>query len=343
MKLIIQIPCLNEERTLPITLADLPKAIPGVDQIEVLVIDDGSSDRTVQVAREHGVDHIVRLTGRKGLATAFKTGLDVAAKLGADIIVNTDGDNQYSGACIPDLIKPILDGRADMVIGDRQVENVGHFSFIKKKLQRLGSWVVRQLSGTDIADTTSGFRAYSRDAALRVNVVSRFTYTLETIIQAGKKNIAITHVPVQTNGKLRESRLFRSIPSYIGRSISTIFRIYTMYEPLRIFSLIGTIIFVAGLIRPVIFVYDYFVTGGAGHIQSLILSAVLMMVGFLFFMMGVLADLISGHRQLTEETLYRIKKLELNALHDRNGHADDADGIELWVRNKKLLVKNSES
>lgn len=317
MKLIIQIPCLNEEKTLPQTLRDLPRSIPGVDVIETLVIDDGSSDRTVQVAREHGVNHIVRLTNRKGLAEAFMSGLDAALKLGADIIVNTDGDNQYRGDCIPDLIVPILEGRADMVIGDRQVETIEHFSIVKKKLQKLGSWVVRQVSGTDVPDTTSGFRAYSKEAALRVNVISRFTYTLETIIQAGKKNIAVTHVPIRTNSKLRESRLFTSIPAYVGRSLGTIFRIYTMYEPLRMFSLIGILFAVAGAIRPVLFVYDYLMTGGKGHVQSLILSAVLLMLGFLFHLIGVVADLIAGHRRLTEDTLYRVKKLELSILNLR--------------------------
>jgi len=315
VKLIIQIPCLNEEKTLPITLADLPKSIPGVDVIETLVIDDGSTDRTVEVAREHGVNHIVRLTNRKGLAEAFMTGIDACLKLGADIIVNTDGDNQYKGKYIAELIKPILEGKADMVIGDRQVDNVPHFSPLKKKLQKLGSWVVRQVSGTDVPDATSGFRAYSREAALRLNVISKFTYTLETIIQAGKNNIAVTHVPVETNEKLRESRLFGSIPAYLKRSIGTIFRIYTMYEPLRVFSIVGGLVFFMGFLISVRFLYFYFfVDGGAGHIQSLILSAVLMLLGFQIGVLGVLADLIAGHRRLTEDTLYRVKKLELSLL-----------------------------
>ncbi len=342
MKLIIQIPCLNEEETLPVTLADLPKSIPGVDVIETLVIDDGSTDRTVEVAREHGVNHIVRLTNRKGLAEAFMTGIDACLKLGADIIVNTDGDNQYQGKYIPDLIRPILEGRADVVIGDRQVEKISHFSPLKKKLQKLGSWVVRQVSGTDIPDATSGFRAYSREAALRLNVISRFTYTVETIIQAGKNNIAIEHVPVETNEKLRESRLFRSIPAYLKRSIGTIFRIYTMYEPLKVFSYVGGVVFSMGMLLSLRFLYFYFTGNGGGHIQSLILSAVLMLLGFQIIVMGFVADLIAGHRRLTEDTLYRVKKLELSLmdLHSvQNGktqkRASKAKGRKTGARGKK--------
>jgi glycosyltransferase involved in cell wall biosynthesis len=315
VKLIIQIPCLNEEKTLPVTLADLPKKIGGVDEIETLIIDDGSTDRTVEVARRHGVNHIVRLTNRKGLAEAFMAGLDASLKLGADIIVNTDGDNQYRGVDVARLIAPILDGKADMVVGDRQVERVVHFSPIKKKLQKLGSWVVRHVSGTDVPDATSGFRAYSREAALRLNIISRFTYTLETIIQAGKKNIALSHVKVATNGKLRESRLFTSIPSYIKRSISTILRIYTMYEPLKTFVKIGALIFSAGFLVSLRFLwYYFFVDGGGGHIQSLILSAVLMLVGFQVGLIGLVADLISGNRRLIEDCLYRVKKIEMDTL-----------------------------
>lgn len=314
VKLIIQIPCLNEEETLPQTLRELPRQIDGVDIIETLIIDDGSSDRTVQVARELGVDHVVRHTTNKGLAAAFMSGLDAGIKLGADVIVNTDGDNQYDGKSIAALIKPILTGCADMVVGNRQIDSISHFSFVKKRLQEMGSWVVRHVSGTDIPDTTSGFRAFSRDAALRLNVVSGFTYTLETIIQAGKSDIAITHVPISTNDKLRESRLFSSIPKYIKRSIATIFRIYMMYEPLRTFSFIGAVIFGAGLLVSLRFVYDYFTTGGAGHIQSLIFSAVLMLIGFQVGMFGLLADLIRANRRLIEDTQYRVKKVEIGSL-----------------------------
>ncbi len=319
MKLIIQIPCLNEEQTLPVTLAELPKKIDGVDEIETLVIDDGSSDGTVAVARKHGVNHIIRLTNRKGLAEAFMTGLDASLKLGADIIVNTDGDNQYRGSDVPRLILPILNGKADMVVGDRQVERIAHFSPLKKKLQKLGSWVVRHVSGTTVPDATSGFRAYTREAALRLNVISKFTYTLETIIQAGKKNIALDHVKVATNGKLRESRLFSSIPSYLKRSIGTILRIYTMYEPLRTFVTIGAFIFFTGFLVSLRFLYFYFfVDNGSGHIQSLILSAVLMIVGFQVGLIGLVADLITGNRRLIEDCLYRIKKVEMDTLSIRN-------------------------
>ncbi|OQX84827.1 glycosyl transferase [candidate division KSB1 bacterium 4484_87] len=312
MKLIIQIPCLNEEKTLPTTLSDLPKKIDGIDEIEVLIIDDGSTDKTVEVARQHGANHILKFTNNKGLAEAFNAGVDACLKLGADIIVNTDGDNQYRGEDIEKLIRPIVNGEADYVIGDRQVNGIPHFSLIKKKLQILGSWVVKHVSGTDIPDATSGFRALNREAALRLNVISKFSYTLETIIQAGKKNLALTHVPIRTNEKLRDSRLFRSIPSYVKRSILTIFRIYTMYEPLKTFSLIGGGIFGVGALVSLRFLYFYLMGNGGGHIQSLILSAVLMMIGFQVIMIGLVADLIGGTRQLIEDTLFRVKKIELS-------------------------------
>jgi glycosyltransferase involved in cell wall biosynthesis len=312
-KLIIQIPCYNEEKTLPVTLKNIPNKINGVEKVEILVIDDGSTDRTVEVAKENGVNHIVKLTNNKGLAEGFLTGLDACLRLGADIIVNTDGDNQYDGADIEKLIEPIVNARVDIVVGDRQVDRIPHFSPMKKKLQHLGSWVVRQVSGTDITDTTSGFRAFSREAALKINIVSRFSYTLETIIQAGKKNIAITHVPVGTNAKLRESRLFKSSYSYIKRSLATIVRIYTMYEPIKTFFLIGGTIFSGGLILSLRFLYFYLFTpyGGQGHIQSLILAAVLFIVGFQVMVIGLLSDIIAANRRLIEDTLYRVKKLEL--------------------------------
>ncbi|MDZ7372492.1 MAG: glycosyltransferase family 2 protein [candidate division KSB1 bacterium] len=330
MKLIIQIPCYNEEATLPITLAHLPREIPGVDEVEVLVIDDGSTDRTVEVARAHGVHHIVRLTNNKGLAEAFMAGLDASLRLGADIIVNTDADNQYNGRDIGRLIQPILEGKADMVIGDRQVDRVPHFSPLKKRLQKLGSWVVRQVSNTNVPDATSGFRALSREAAMRMNVVSRFTYTLETIIQAGKKNIALTSVPVSTNDKLRESRLFRSNWNYIKRSVSTIFRIYTMYEPLRTFAMIGGLLFASGVLIGVRFLYFYFTGRGEGHVQSLILAAILTIVGFQVGMIGLLADLIGSNRRLLEDALYRLKRLELNGLVSRT------DGEKTRARTSQL-------
>src|SRR5689334_8647954 len=247
MKLIIQIPCFNEEATLPQTLADLPRVVPGIDVVEWLVIDDGSTDRTLEVARDHGVDHVVRLTNNKGLASGFQAGLDASLKLGADIIVNTDADNQYYGGDIPKLVAPILAGDADMVVGDRQVQGIEHFSPLKKSLQRLGSWVVRRASATDVPDTTSGFRAYNREAAIQVQVVSNFTYTLETIIQAGKLLVAVDHVPIRTNPQTRPSRLFPSIWAYVRRNALSIFRIYSQYEPLRVFSGAAIILGLAAL------------------------------------------------------------------------------------------------
>jgi glycosyltransferase involved in cell wall biosynthesis len=311
MKLIIQLPCLNEEKTLPQTINDLPKEIPGVDEIETLIIDDGSTDRTIEVARELGVNHVIQFTHNKGLAEAFMAGLNASLQKGADIIVNTDGDNQYNGKDIAKLIDPILKGKADFVIGDRQVENIGHFSKIKIWLQKLGSWVVRKVSNTAVPDTTSGFRALNREAALQLTVISRFTYTLETIIQAGKKNLAVSHVPVATNEKLRDSRLFTSIPSYLKKSISTIFKIYTVYEPLKIFLLLGGFIFLLGALISLRFLYFYFTGNGAGHIQSLILGAVFYIIGFQIMVIGLVADLIGANRRIIENILYRVRKIEL--------------------------------
>lgn len=308
MRLIIQIPCYNEETTLPQTLADLPAQIDGVDQIEVLVIDDGSTDRTVEVAREHGVSHFVRFTQNKGLAKGFMAGLDACLQLGADIIINTDADNQYQGQDIPKLVQPILEGRADMVVGARPIEHIAHFSPIKKLLQRLGSAVVQQVSGTDVPDVTSGFRAFSREAALRLNVISDFTYTLETIIQAGKKNIAVTSVEIGTNEKLRESRLFSSIGQYLRKSIPTILRIYAAYEPLKVFFSMGLILFAAGFLIGLRFLYFYFSGDGGGHLQSLILCATLLLLGFEVMIIGLLADLIGANRRLLEDLLYRVRK-----------------------------------
>ncbi|MBN1466486.1 glycosyltransferase family 2 protein [candidate division KSB1 bacterium] len=310
MKLIIQIPCYNEEKTLPLTFSELPRQINGIDEIEYLIINDGSDDRTVEVARELGIHHVISFPKNKGLAKGFMAGLDASLRLGADIIVNTDADNQYAGADIEKLVEPILKGEAELVVGDRQTNGIHHFSWFKKRLQRWGSWVVRHVSDTSVPDATSGFRALSREAALQMNVVSEFTYTLETIIQAGKKNLAISHVPIRTNGKLRESRLFRGNWSYIKRSIGTIARIYTMYEPLRMFSFIGAILFGLGLLIGLRFVYFYITSGGAGHIQSLILTAVLLIVGFQVFVFGLMADMIGSNRRLIEDALYRLKKME---------------------------------
>ena len=312
-KLIIQIPCLNEAATLPATLADLPKSVPGVDVIETLVIDDGSRDGTADVARACGVDHVVRLTRNKGLAAAFSAGIDAALKQGADFIVNTDADNQYAGHEIARLVAPLLRGEADIVIGDRNIAELAHMSWQKRQLQRLGSWVVRQVSSTSVPDTTSGFRAYTREAALRMTIVSEFSYTLETIIQAGKKRMAIAHVPVETNPRTRESRLFDSIFGYIKRSAATIVRIYAMYEPLKIFSYIGAGIFGAGVLLALRFLYNYMTdfTGGGRYVQSLIISAVLMIVGFQVLLIGLVADVISANRKLLEDVVYRMRKLEI--------------------------------
>jgi len=311
MKLIVQIPCYNEEKTLPETVADIPRQIDGVDQVEILIIDDGSSDRTVEVAREIGVDHIVRHKTNRGLARTFRSGIDACLRLGADIIVNTDGDNQYAGQDIPKLIAPILAGEADVVVGDRQTERVAHFSESKKMLQRLGSSVVRRLSETTIPDAVSGFRAISRDAALQLNIISPFSYTIEMLIQAGKKHMAITSVPVGTNPKTRDSRLFKSIPKFIERSLTTMVRMYAMYQPLRVFFFMGMTLSIIGAIPVLRFLYYYLIGSGTGHIQSLILGGVLLMMGFITFLVGLVADLISFNRQLVEMTLERVRRIEL--------------------------------
>jgi glycosyltransferase involved in cell wall biosynthesis len=310
-KLIIQIPCLNEAETLPATLRDLPRSLPGIDRIEILVIDDGSRDGTAEVARANGVHHVVRFRRRKGLAAAFMAGIDAALKLGADFIVNTDADNQYVGEDIAKLIEPLVRGEADIVIGDRNIQALAEMSPQKKRLQRLGSWVVRQVSGTQVPDTTSGFRAYTREAALRMTIVSEFSYTLESIIQAGKRRMAIAHVPIRTNPRVRPSRLFDSIWSYLKASTATIVRIYAMYEPLKVFSYIGAAIFMLGAVLVVRFLSYYFTGTGLGHVQSLILSAVLMIVGFQVVLIGLVADVISGTRKLLEDVLYRVRRMEL--------------------------------
>jgi glycosyltransferase involved in cell wall biosynthesis len=320
MKLIIQIPCLNEAQTLPATLADLPVAIPGVDRIETLVIDDASRDDTVAVARAHGVHHIVRFRRHRGLAAAFMAGIDASLKAGADLIVNTDGDNQYAGRDIARLVAPLLSGDADIVIGDRNIRDLRHMSWSKKWLQRIGSWLVRQVSSTQVPDTTSGFRAYTREAALRMTIVSEFSYTIESIIQAGKQRMAIAHVDVGTNPRTRPSRLFDNIGSYLKRSGATIVRIYTMYEPLKVFTYIGGIVFLAGFALSLRFLFYYiFAPYQPGKIQSLILSAVLMIVGFQVVLIGLVADVLSGTRKLLEDLLYRVRVMELREVRE----ADD--------------------
>jgi glycosyltransferase involved in cell wall biosynthesis len=311
MKLIIQIPCFDEEQTLPGTLADLPRAIAGIDEVEWLVIDDGSTDRTVEVARAHGVDHIVRLTNNKGLAEAFQAGLDACLKLGADVIVNTDADNQYYGGDIAALVKPILAGDADMVIGDRSTDKIEHFSPVKKRLQRWGSAVVRRASGTNVPDTTSGFRAYNREAALQMQVVSKFTYTLESIIQAGKMTVAVDHVPIRTNPQTRESRLFPSTAAYVRRNAVSIFRIYALYQPLRVFLAAAAVTALVGTIFWIRF-FVLFISGhGTGHVQSVILGSTLFIVAVQFVALGVIGDILAGSRILQQRILERVRRVEL--------------------------------
>jgi len=311
VKLIIQIPCFNEEAVLEGTLAALPSRVPGIDVIETLVIDDGSADGTGEAARRGGATYLLRFPVHLGLARAFSAGLDAALKLGADVIVNTDADNQYPGSAIPALVAPILRGEAEMVIGDRAPHQLRHFGLVKRTLQWVGSWVVRQLSGTTVPDAASGFRAFSRRAALKLNVFTRFTYTLETIIQAGKKHIAIGHVPVPTNPDTRPSRLFQSIGMYLRRSGSTLVRIYSLYEPLRVFWGLGMLAILGGSAIGARFLVQYLSGEGAGHIQSLILAAVLLIVGFQTMLIGLVADLIGGNRSLLEDTLFRVRELEL--------------------------------
>lgn len=308
MKLIIQIPCYNEAETLTITLNDLPKEINGIDEIEYLIIDDGSSDNTATVAKEWGVHHIVRFRRNKGLAKGFVAGLDACLMHGADIIVNTDADNQYCGEDIEKLIRPILEEKADIVVGERPIDDTAHFSWMKKKLQHFGSWVVRKASKTDIPDAPSGFRAYSRDAAMRMNVVNDYTYTLETIVQAGRNQMAITSVPIRTNPELRKSRLFHSMWGYVKKSMLTILRALMWYKPLYCFSLVASVPSAIGIIIGLRFLCYYFTGRGNGHVQSLILACTLLIIGFITFVIGMLADVIAANRKILEDTQYHIKK-----------------------------------
>ncbi|OOO00370.1 MAG: glycosyl transferase [Epulopiscium sp. Nele67-Bin004] len=320
MKLIIQIPCYNEEQTLPITFADLPKEIDGIDTIEYLIINDGSRDRTVEVAKELGIHYIVDMPNNRGLAKGFMSGIHACLSLGADIIVNTDGDNQYNGHDIEKLVRPIIDGEAEIVIGDRETDSIGHFSPLKKKLQKLGSNVVRKASNTEVSDTTSGFRAYSRDAAMKLNVISEYTYTLETIIDAGNKKLAIKNVPISTNEKLRDSRLFSSMWGYIRKSAITITRTYAMHHALRLFCMVGILFILAGLAIGGSFLVDYITFGGAGHVQSLILSAIFIIIGVQSIFFGMLADGISALRKIGDELLYRVKKSEYKSQDQKVVH-----------------------
>jgi glycosyltransferase involved in cell wall biosynthesis len=311
MKVIVQVPCLNEEATLPGLLRGMPRQVPGVDALEVLVIDDGSSDATAEVARREGADHIVRFKRRKGLAYGFMAGLDACLRLGADVIVNIDADNQYSAAEIPLVLAPILEGKAEMVVGDRGVAKLAHFSWTKRRLQTLGSWVVRRVSGTNLPDVTSGFRALTREAALRINIVSEFTYTLESVIQAGKKRLAISHLPV-TAQQTRPSRLFGSTWEYVKRSAATILRIYAMYEPFKVFTLLGGALLLGGLALGLRYAYFWWIGEISGHIQSAMLSVLLLILGFQALQWGILADLIGSNRKLIEDLLYRVRRMEID-------------------------------
>jgi glycosyltransferase involved in cell wall biosynthesis len=310
MKLIVQIPCYNEEHTLPQTVADIPRQIPGIDTVEVLIIDDGSRDRTAEVAREIGVDHIVRNRRNMGLAHSFRRGLDACLAHGADIVVNTDGDNQYCGADIALLVQPILEGRADIVVGDRQTAAIDHFSPSKRMLQRFGSWVVRAFSGVNVPDAVSGFRAISREAAFRLNIVSPFSYTIEMLIQVGMKGMAFTSVPIRTNPKTRDSRLFSSVFKFIERSGSTLLRMYTMYRPLKVFTMIGLVTALIGAVPMLRFLYFYLFVNGTGKVQSLIIGSALLTIGALTFVLGIIADLLSQNRKLIEIMLEKVRHIE---------------------------------
>src|SRR4030043_660898 len=312
MKLIVMIPCFNEEKTLPLVINSIPKKIKGIDKIETLIIDDGSTDKTYQVAKKLKVNHIIQHQGNKGLARAFASGLEASLKEGADIIVNTDGDNQYPQKEIPRLIKPILEGKAEIVIADRQTSKIKEFSLIKKILQKIGRLGIRILSGTNTPDAPSGFRALSRDAAMQINIVTEFSYVIETIIQAGKKKIPIISIPIKTNPKTRDSHLYNSMCGHVKKSTATMVRVFAMYEPLKVFSYIGGFFFVGGFILGIRFLYFFLFLGNrSGHLQSLILAAILLIIGFQIFLIGLVADLIATNRKLLEDLLYQHKKQEL--------------------------------
>lgn len=312
MKLIIQIPCFNEESSLPVTLSELPKSVAGFDSVEWLIIDDGSSDNTATVATDNGVHHVIHHLQNQGLAKAFMTGLDACLSLGADVIVNTDADNQYQGRDIEQLVAPILSHKAEIVIGARPISDTDHFSLVKKILQRLGSWVVRVVSGTDIEDAPSGFRAFSSDAARKLMVFNEYTYTLETIIQAGQKNIPICSVPIGTNDDLRPSRLVRSLPSYVARSFMTIIRIFVIYRPFRFFMTLGSILFLSGVLIGIRFLWFYIADQGTGHVQSLILASVLLGMGFQTILIAFIADLLAANRRLLEEQRQKLHGIKSN-------------------------------
>jgi glycosyltransferase involved in cell wall biosynthesis len=344
MKLIIQIPCFNEAEHLPITLDALPRAVPGFDTVEWLVIDDGSSDDTTAVARRHGVHHVVTLPHNKGLAHAFMTGLTTALKAGADVIVNTDADNQYDASCIPDLVQPIVDGRAQIVIGARPISAIPHFSGIKKLLQKLGSWAVRFVSGTDIPDAPSGFRAINRDAAMRLNVFNSYTYTLETIVQAGRNNIPTTSVPVRVNSDLRPSRLVKSNLNYVVRSLLTIVRIFIIYKPLRFFLLLSALVAAPGVVAILRFLYFYASGDGTGHIQSLVIAAGLIACAAILCIGGLLADLIAANRALLEDLRTRQMRLEVDtARHRKTINFDAIDELALRELTRSLRLADESA
>lgn len=310
MKVFVQIPCLNEEDTLPLVLSSIPKKVKGVDELEILIIDDGSTDKTVEVAKAHGVKHFVRHTGNLGLARSFRDGIDYALKQGADIIVNTDGDNQYPQECIADLVQPIIAGSADIVIGDRQTSKIAHFSGFKKLMQRFGSWVVNQAGGTDLPDAASGFRAYSRGSLLRLNIVTEFSYCMETIIQAGHKRLRIESIAIETNKKTRESRLFKNIWQHMFRSGSAIIRSYLMFRPNVIFVTSGTVLSIAGGIPFIRFALFAIQGQGDGHLQSLVIGSALLTGSFIAFALAIIADLLRTNRILLEDQLERIKEIQ---------------------------------
>lgn len=335
MKLIIQIPCYNEAETLEIALNDLPKKIEGIDTIEYLIINDGSHDNTVEVAKKWGVNYVVNFKNNKGLAKGFLAGLDAAIRNGADIIVNTDADNQYSGEDIEKIVRPILEGKSDIVIGERPIDDTEHFSPLKKKLQHLGSWVVRKASRTNIPDAPSGFRAYSKEAAMRMNVVNEYTYTLETIVQAGRNKMAISSVPISTNPELRESRLFKSMFGYVKKSMLTIARAFIMYRPLKFFSILGGISVVIGMGIGARFLFYWLRGSGNGHIQSLVLASMMIVVGVQTIVVGLQGDIISSNRKLLEDIQYRVKRLDYEMTEQPDGHTEVVNKDENGIKNDR--------
>lgn len=336
LKLIVQIPCFNEEENLVATLQDIPRTIPGIDIVEVMIIDDGSSDQTIEIAKNLGVDHIVAHTGNKGLARTFRTGINVALKQGADIIVNTDGDNQYVGADIAKLVQPIVKQEAEIVVGDRGGLDNPHFSYFKRQLQVFGSWVIRKLTKLDITDAVSGFRAISKEAAKQINIVTDFSYTIEMLVQASAKRLKVISVPIRTNAKTRDSRLFKSIPQFLRMSVTTLVRAYAMYKPLRLFFAIGIVLLIIGMLPIVRFLYLYVNGDGAGHIQSIVLGATLLMMGVGTMLIGLLADLINFNRKLMEIALVKITNIELLL------EATDKDVPSSLVDRKKIETELRE-